>query len=98
MLPSESVKTPPRLTTEQLGEADIARLEEMRLACVEDRIDAEMALGRHAKLVPELEYLVRGSPLRERARGQHDSAGDHRQLLRTLIAGRIPHPRRRAGT
>ena len=48
----------------------IARLEELRHSCHEERIDAELALGRHANLVSELEALVRAQPLRERPRGQ----------------------------
>ncbi len=47
-----------------------ARLEEQRLAALEQRIDADLELGRHAELVPELEGLVREHPLRERLRGQ----------------------------
>jgi len=47
-----------------------ARLEEERLACLEERIDAELQLGRHADLVGELDALVRRHPLRERFRGQ----------------------------
>ena len=47
-----------------------ARLEEQRLAALEQRIEAELALGHHAELVPELEGLVREQPLRERPRGQ----------------------------
>ena len=50
--------------------AERARLEEHRLAALEQRIDADLALGRHAQLVPELEGLVRTNPLRERLRGQ----------------------------
>jgi DNA-binding SARP family transcriptional activator len=46
------------------------RLEELRLACVKDRIDADLALGRDAPLVGELEALVARQPLRERPRGQ----------------------------
>src|SRR5581483_6600158 len=46
------------------------RLEELRLAATEDRIDAELVNGRHADLVPELESLVSRHPLRERLRGQ----------------------------
>lgn len=52
------------------AEVEVARLEELRLAATEDRIDAELALGRHAALVPELRLLVTGHPLRERLRGQ----------------------------
>jgi YVTN family beta-propeller protein len=51
-----------------LGEA--AHLDEARLAAVEERIDAELALGRHARLVAELEALVGEHPLRERLRSQ----------------------------
>ena len=46
------------------------RLDEQRLAALEQRIDADLALGRHTQLVPELEGLVRGHLLRERLRGQ----------------------------
>lgn len=49
---------------------DAARLEDLRLAALEDRIDADLALGRAAELVPELEALVREQPLRERLREQ----------------------------
>ena len=42
------------------------RLDELRLVCVEDRIEADLSLGRHAALVPELERLVSEEPLRER--------------------------------
>jgi DNA-binding SARP family transcriptional activator/tetratricopeptide (TPR) repeat protein len=47
-----------------------AHLEELRLAALEDRIDADLALGRHAALVPELEELVGREPYRERPRAQ----------------------------
>jgi DNA-binding SARP family transcriptional activator len=47
-----------------------ARLEGSRLGALEERIDADLQLGRHAQLVPELENLVREHPLRERLRGQ----------------------------
>jgi DNA-binding SARP family transcriptional activator len=50
--------------------AESARLEELRSAATEDRIEAELALGRHAQLVPELEALVAQYPLRERLRAQ----------------------------
>jgi predicted ATPase/DNA-binding SARP family transcriptional activator len=47
----------------------IARLTELRLAATEDRIDADLALGRGAELVPEVEELATEHPLRERLRG-----------------------------
>jgi len=52
------------------AQAAIARLEEQRLAALEDRIEADLACGRHAELVGELETLVSEQPLRERPRGQ----------------------------
>jgi predicted ATPase/DNA-binding SARP family transcriptional activator len=45
------------------------RLEELRLAAAEDRIEADLALGRGAELVPEAEELAAAHPLRERLRG-----------------------------
>jgi DNA-binding SARP family transcriptional activator len=60
--------------------AAITRLSELRLAALEDRIDAELALGRGAELVPELQELAAEHPLRERLQGQ---------LMRALqVAGR----------
>jgi DNA-binding SARP family transcriptional activator len=46
------------------------RLNEQRLAALSDRIEADLALGRSADLVGELEALVAEHPLRERPRGQ----------------------------
>src|SRR5581483_3836490 len=46
------------------------RLDEFRLVCLEERIDADLALARHATLVPELQALVQEHPLRERLRRQ----------------------------
>ena len=60
----------PELQGEPFAEREIARLEELRLAALEDRIDADLALGRHHELVPELEPLVAEHPFRERLRGQ----------------------------
>jgi DNA-binding SARP family transcriptional activator len=54
---------------ESFAQAAIARLEEIRLAAVELRIDADLALGRHDELVAELDALVAEHPLRERLRG-----------------------------
>ena len=45
---------------------EAARLEELRLSCVEERIEADLARGAHAGLVAELEALVSRHPLRER--------------------------------
>ena len=47
-----------------------ARLEELHLSALQDRIDADLALGRHGELVGELERLVAEHPLAERLRGQ----------------------------
>jgi len=43
---------------EPFAQAAASRLEESRLAAVEDRIDAELALGGHTALVGELEQLA----------------------------------------
>jgi YVTN family beta-propeller protein len=58
------------LAYESFAQNEIGRLEELRLVALEDRIDAELALGRHAALVAELETLVAEHPTRERLRGQ----------------------------
>jgi DNA-binding SARP family transcriptional activator/streptogramin lyase len=58
------------LASEPFAQGEIARLEELRLAALEERIEADLALGRHGELVPELEALVRANPLRERLRAQ----------------------------
>jgi predicted ATPase/DNA-binding SARP family transcriptional activator len=55
----------------------IMRLEELRLSATEDRIDADLALGESAHLVPELQALAAAHPRRERLRGQ---------LMRALYA------------
>jgi DNA-binding SARP family transcriptional activator len=55
---------------EPFAQGEIARLEELRLVAIEQRVDAELALGRHARVVGELEALVGEHPLRERVRGQ----------------------------
>jgi predicted ATPase/DNA-binding SARP family transcriptional activator len=52
------------------AQGHIARLEELRLVALEDRIDADLALGRHARLIGELQALVTTHPERERLRGQ----------------------------
>ncbi len=55
----------------ELIHAEAIRLEATRLAALEDRIEADLASGRHADVVPELEVLVERHPLRERFRAQH---------------------------
>ena len=49
---------------------EAGRLEELRLGATEDRIEADLALGRHADVTGELEALVAVHPLRERLHGQ----------------------------
>jgi predicted ATPase/DNA-binding SARP family transcriptional activator len=57
---------------EEFARTEAGRLDEARLGCIEGRIEADLALGRHAEVVPELEALVDRHPLRERP---------HRQLM-----------------
>jgi DNA-binding SARP family transcriptional activator len=52
-------------------ELEARRLEELRLRAVEMRIEAELALGRHAPLIAELEVLCEEFPIYERFRAQH---------------------------
>ncbi|HEV2903036.1 MAG TPA: BTAD domain-containing putative transcriptional regulator [Gaiellaceae bacterium] len=58
--------------------AEAARLDDLRLAAVERRIDAELDKGAHDVLLPELERLISEHPYRERLRGQ---------LMRALYRG-----------
>jgi WD40 repeat protein/DNA-binding SARP family transcriptional activator len=58
------------LAAELSLQGEIERLSALRVAAIEDRIEAELSLGRHAELVPELERLVARHPLRERLSGQ----------------------------
>jgi class 3 adenylate cyclase len=55
---------------EPFAQSEIGRLEDLRLAAVEERLDADLALGRHADLIGELEALVAENPYRERFRGE----------------------------
>jgi DNA-binding SARP family transcriptional activator len=57
-------------TYEPFAQAEAARLEELRLGALERRIEADLAVGRHAEVVGELDALVSKYPLRERLRGQ----------------------------
>ena len=55
---------------EDWASPEIGRIEELRLACLEERIEADLALGGHGEVVGELEALIAAHPLRERLRGQ----------------------------
>ena len=55
---------------ESFAQTEIDRLDELRLAALEERIEADLALGRQADVVGELEGLTDRYPLRERLRGQ----------------------------
>jgi DNA-binding SARP family transcriptional activator len=55
---------------EPFAQNEAARLEELRLTAVEERMEAELELGGAAELVGGLEQLVRENPMRERPRGQ----------------------------
>jgi DNA-binding SARP family transcriptional activator len=55
---------------EPFAQAEIARLEELRLACLEERIEADLARGSAGALISELQRLVSEHPVRERLRGQ----------------------------
>ena len=74
---------------ENFAEVEIARLSEARLAAIEVRIDADLALGRHAALVAELDCIVTEFPLRERLRARNrwscscDRGGRPRRFGRT---------------
>ena len=58
------------LSFEPFAQAEVAHLEDLRAAALEDRIEADLQLGRHSELVAELETLVARDPMRERLRGQ----------------------------
>jgi YVTN family beta-propeller protein len=77
---------------EPFAEAELTRLEEWHLRAREERIEAELALGRHSDLVAELERLVAEHPLRERGRGQLMLAlyrsGRQAEALRAYEEGR----------
>src|SRR4051794_5103602 len=60
---------------EPFAQAEGGRLEELRLGCLEERVEADLAAGAHADLAAELEMLVVRHPLRERP---------HRQLMLAL--------------
>jgi DNA-binding SARP family transcriptional activator len=74
---------------------EAARLEELRAVALEDRIAADLALGEHSALIPELQRLVAAEPLREklwshlilalyRAGRQGDALAAYQQCRKTL--------------
>ena len=85
------------LAYESFAQPAIRRLEDLRLAALERRIDADLALGRHADLIVELEALVAEHPLLEHPRGllmlalyrsgrQVDALGAYRAARETLVS------------
>ena len=84
------------LAYERFAQGEIARLEQLRLAALEELIEAKLALGRHAELVAQLETLVAEHPYRERLRGhlmlalyrcerQADALQAYQDARRTLV-------------
>lgn len=73
-------------TYEPFAQAEISSLEEIRLSAVETRIAAELELGRHRELIPELERLTAENPFREGLRAQtmlaHYRSGNQQKALR----------------
>jgi predicted ATPase/DNA-binding SARP family transcriptional activator len=51
---------------EAFAQAEAARLDELRVGALEDKIEAELALGRHGELIGDLETVAHDNPLRER--------------------------------
>jgi DNA-binding SARP family transcriptional activator/pimeloyl-ACP methyl ester carboxylesterase len=85
------------LAGDDAADREATRLEELRHAAVEDRVDADLARGRHAELIAELRSLVAAHPFRERAWAQlmlalyrsgrqHQALEVYRTLWRSLDA------------
>ena len=79
-------------TFDAFAQPHIAHLEELRLATLEERVQADLETGRHAELVGELEALVDQHPVRERLRGHYMVAlyrsGRQAEALQTYQEGR----------
>jgi DNA-binding SARP family transcriptional activator len=86
-------------TFEQFAQSEIRRLEELRLVALEERIEVDLELGRHADVVGELEGLVQEHPLRETLRrqlmlalyrsGRQAEALDAYQVARTRLVDEL---------
>ena len=83
---------------EQFASTAIGRLEELRLAALEERLDIDLACGRHTETIGELEALVGEHPLRERlwwqlmlalyrSGRQAEALDAYRQARSTLVDG-----------
>ena len=85
---------------DSFAQGEIGRLDELRLGAVEERLDADLALGRHDDVTAELQGLVAEHPLRERlSRPAHAgpvSLGPKGGRVACLRRG-TPHVRRGAG-
>jgi DNA-binding SARP family transcriptional activator len=77
---------------DSFAQPHIAHLEELRLVTLEERVEADLACGRHRELVAELEGLVEEHPVRERLRGHYMLAlyrsGRQAEALDAYQAGR----------
>ncbi|HEU5277819.1 MAG TPA: AfsR/SARP family transcriptional regulator [Gaiellaceae bacterium] len=93
------------VANEPFAQREIARLEDVRLAALQARIDADFVLGRHSELVGELKTLTAANPLNERFRAQlmlalyrsgrqADALAAYQQARRTLAeeVGLAPGP------
>ncbi|MFC5218795.1 AfsR/SARP family transcriptional regulator [Streptomyces coerulescens] len=78
--------------TEHLADAELPQLEEARMHTLENRIEADLALGRHEQLTAELTGLVARHPLREKLRAQLMTAlyrsGRQSDALQSYYEGR----------
>lgn len=79
-------------TFDSFAQSHIAHLEELRLATLEERVQADLDRGAHAELIGELDGLVEDFPVRERLRGQYMlalyRAGRQAEALETYQEGR----------
>ena len=83
---------------QRFAQPEIARLEDLRLACLGDRLEADLACGGHAEVAGELDALIREHPLDERLRGlqmtalyhagrQADALAAYRAAREALVGG-----------